>query len=123
MHRVRIPLCQSCPVSKPLPTACRIIIPSPGMLYADVADARVVVSHTVSPEDPEVWLPPSRQSSFTRVQALSDDETFKQALRRSRSSEGGAQLTTYSQYPLPASGAAILGLQNRIRQCLKQPAA
>lgn len=73
--------------------ACRIL-PSPGFLDADAVDARVVVSHTASPEDPEIWLPPSRQPSVTRAQAASDDESFKQALRRPSSSEGGERQCT-----------------------------
>ena len=88
MH-VNIQSVSELPSQQLLPFACRIIIPSPGMLHADMADARVAVSHTASPEDPEVWLPPSRQSSFTRAQELSDVESFKQALRRPSSSEGG----------------------------------
>ncbi len=64
-------------------------IPSPGFLEADAADAREVVSHTASPEDPEVWLPAARQPNFTRPQAVSDDESFRQALRRPSSSKAG----------------------------------
>ena len=51
---------------------------------------RAMVSHTASPEDPEVWLPPSRQPSFTRTPAASDDEGGSRlALRRPFSSEAG----------------------------------
>lgn len=54
------------------------------------------MSHTASPEDPEVWLPPSRQPSFTRAGAPSDDDIIAQlALRRPRSSsEAGACAST-----------------------------
>ena len=48
------------------------------------------MSHTASPEDPEVWLPPSRQPSFTRTPVASDDEGgARVALRRPFSSEAG----------------------------------
>ena len=51
---------------------------------------RAVMSHTASPEVPEVWLPPSRQPSFTRTPAASDDEGgARVALRRPFSSEAG----------------------------------
>lgn len=50
-------------------------------------------SHTASPEDPEVWLPPSRQSSFTRASAASDDDSAARlAPLRPRSSGTGAHL-------------------------------
>ena len=52
-----------------------------------------MLSHTASPEDPEVWLPPSRQSSFTRASAASDDDSAARlAPLRPRSSGTGAHL-------------------------------
>ena len=79
----------TCPVGHLRWSSCRVT-PSMGVLDADMADARVVVvSHTANPEDPEVWMPPSRQSSATRARGASDDETFRQALRRPSSSEAG----------------------------------
>ncbi|CAK0786507.1 hypothetical protein CVIRNUC_009720 [Coccomyxa viridis] len=65
---------------------------------------RAVMSHTASPEDPEVWLPPSRQPSFTRTPAASDDEGgARVALRRPFSSEAGSAVRR------PSSGTKAVG--------------
>ena len=70
-----------------------------------------------------MWLPPSRQSSFTRPRGALDDDSFRQALRRPSSSEAGGPVDHMTQ-TIPqclSSFRSLCTLTKKGRQVLRWP--